>query len=246
MTNLSDPAKGRPAPRSQAVAVPEIIEAFLPFAELWQEVGGGRKELNLQKQIEELNKQKDEIIRRTLKEAELIKQKAHDEGLAAGKAAGRVAGQEEYRGQIKQMEAMLAAVHNEIGTRNERYEQEILLLIKTMVDRLVHHEVSVNPEVIRACLRETLQFVMENAQIRVHLHADDVKRLQEADIENPSLLAGKNRIQLVADPGITAGGCFLETDFGEVDATVENCRLKLYEAVDRIFTEVFADDAPAS
>jgi flagellar assembly protein FliH len=245
MMNMSDSGKSPQALRSPAAARAEITETFLPFAEFWQDVDGDRKELNLQKRVEEFQKQKDEIIRRTLAEAELIKQKAYEEGFAAGTEAGRTAGQEQYHKQIKKLEAVLAAVHNEIGARNERYEQQILLLIKSMVDRLVHHEVSVNPEVMRACLRETLQFVMENAQIKVHLHAVDVKRLQEAAAEDPSLLAGKNRLQLVEDPGISAGGCILQTDFGEIDATVENCREKLYEAIDRIFAGILADDAPA-
>jgi flagellar assembly protein FliH len=243
---MSDGPSSRQGSRHQSVNGIETVDAFLPFAELWQDVDAGRKELNLQKKVEELQKEQDEIIRRTREEAELIRQKAYEEGLAEGQTAGRIAGQEEYRKKIKQMESMLVSVQSEIGARNERYEHEILLLIKTMVDRLVHHEVSVNPEVIRACLRETLQFVLENAQIRVHLHADDVKRLQEASTEATSLLAGKTRIQLVEDPGITAGGCLLRTDFGEVDATVENCRQKLYEAVDRIFTRSLGDDAPAS
>ncbi|MDA8166101.1 MAG: FliH/SctL family protein, partial [Desulfobacteraceae bacterium] len=87
------------------------------------------------------------------------------------------------------------------------------------------------------CLREALQYVAENSRIKVHLHADDFERLREASLEDPSLLEGKNRLQLVEDPAVAAGGCFLETDFGEVDATLDRCREKLYAELDRIFRD---------
>jgi flagellar assembly protein FliH len=111
-----------------------------------------------------------------------------------------------------------------------------------MVDRLVNHEVSVNPRVIQACFREAMEFVVENSVVQVHLHSEDFHRIKEASLENPTMIAGKSRVELVDDPNISQGGCLLKTDFGEIDATLESCREKLYEAFDRAFLAALAED----
>lgn len=115
-----------------------------------------------------------------------------------------------------------------------------------MVDRLVYHEVSVNPLVIQACLKKAMEFVVENSTVQIHLHGDDFGRLKKASLENSRLIEGKNRIQLVEDPNIAVGGCFLKTDFGEIDATLENCKARLYGAVEQAFLAAMAANTTES
>jgi flagellar assembly protein FliH len=87
-----------------------------------------------------------------------------------------------------------------------------------------------------------MEFVVENSDVQVHLHTEDFNRIKEASMENPALLSGKGRVQLVDDPNISQGGCLLKTNFGEIDSTLEKCREKLYEAVDRAFLAALAED----
>jgi flagellar assembly protein FliH len=220
----------------------EASDRFLPLADLWRETGVAGS--SLQEQKAQWKRRQEELFDQARQEAERIRKQAREEGYAQGEQEGRLAGQEKYEQAVRRMEAMLATLDREIGARNERYEEELLLLIKATVDRLVHHEVSVNRKVIQACLREALQYVAENSRVKVHLHADDFKRLREAGLEDPFLLEGKNHLQLVADPAVAAGGCFLETDFGEVDASIDTGRQKLYEAIDSIFRNLTDREEP--
>lgn len=236
----AEPAK--PVARGRGpVKLPPASDRFLPLTKLWEE--GAVSDRNpLQEQAAEFQRRQEELLAQARQEAERIRKQAYDEGHAQGEQEGRRAGQEKYEQTVRQLDAVLAALDREIGARNERHEEEILLLIKTMVDRLVHHETSTNERVIRACLQEALQYVAQKSRIQVHLHADDFERLREASLEDPSLLGGKDHLELVEDPTVAAGGCFLETDFGEVDATLENCRQKLYETVDAIFRNLAAPE----
>jgi flagellar assembly protein FliH len=221
---------------------PEVSERFLPLADLWQAAPGDGS--SPPEQAVDLKSRQEELLEQARQEAEQIRQQAHEEGYARGEQEGRQAGQEKYEQAVGRLNAVLATLARDIGARNERYEEELLLLITTMTDRLVHHEVSVNGKVIRACLREALQYVAENSRIKVHLHADDFQRLREVSLEDSSLLEGKDRLQLVEDPAVAVGGCFLETDFGEVDATLDTCRQKLYQAVDASFRTLIGGGEP--
>lgn len=229
---MSKIIKERQGGGKEAGPPPGEFDRFLPLAELWEE----DKTTNPQEEQEvDLEKRREELLEQARQEAESIRKQAHEQGYAQGEQEGRQAGQEKYDQAAHRLEAVLAVLDRDIGERNERHEEELLLLIKAMVDRLTRHETSVNGKVIQACLREALQFVAENARVKVHLHTDDFERLREASLEEPSLLEGKNHLELVEDPTVAAGGCLLETDFGEVDATLETSRQKLYDAVDSIF-----------
>jgi len=233
---------------------PSSDEGFLSFLSLWeeteQEPDAEEPAVDplqlLREQEEEIKRQGEELIRKAREEATRIEEEAYQAGYAKGEAEGLAAGQQKFDEAVQRFDALLAEVQGNLGKRNSRHEEELLLLITTMVDRLVHHEVSVNPRVIQACLQGALAFVVEKSMVKVHLHPNDFNRIKEASMENPALLEGKNRIELMEDGSISEGGCFLETDFGDVDATLEHGRDKLYEAVEQVFRAALAEneDAP--
>ena len=239
------PGKGL---RGKVAALPKGDD-FLSLTDFWQRTSGaepgqpsGATRLGapaIRDERELARQQAEEVVKQAQAEAGRIEQEAYDKGFAEG----RVAGQQEFEAKIRQFAALLDILQNQRAEVLNRYEQELLCLINTMVDRLVHHEASVNPLVIRACFREAMEFVVENSLVKVHLHGDDLHRIKEISLEDPGFLAGKSRVQLIEDPAISPGGCLLQTSFGEIDATLESCKAKLYAAVDQAFLAALAADA---
>jgi flagellar assembly protein FliH len=76
----------------------------------------------------------------------------------------------------------------------------------------------------------------------VHLHSDDFQHIKEITLEDPSLLQGARRFELIDDPAVNRGGCLLQTDFGEIDATLDTCRERLFALVDQAFQDALAAD----
>ncbi|HIJ90414.1 MAG: FliH/SctL family protein [Desulfobulbaceae bacterium] len=220
-------------------------EEFLSFEDFWQAKPGSveAKELEKPKSPQEIAMEEAaEILRQAGDQAESLRQEAYDQGFAKGEAAGKAAGLAQYEKQQEELGALFTALNGERESVLLQHEESMLALITAMVDRLVYHEVSVNPLVIQACLKKAMEFVVENSTVQIHLHGDDFGRLKKASLENSRLIEGKNRIQLVEDPNIDVGGCFLKTDFGEIDATMENCKTRLYAAVEQAFLAALAAD----
>lgn len=218
---------------------------FLSFEDFWQVKPGSAEAKRLAKRRspqEIAMEEAGEIIRRAGDQAESLKQQAYAEGLAKGESEGKAAGLAQYEKKLQDLDRMLASFDGECAALLQQHEEGMLSLIIAMVDRLVYHEVSVNPLVIQSCLKKSMEFVVENSTVQIHLHRDDFERLKKASLENSRLIEGKNRIQLVEDPNIAAGGCFLKTDFGEIDATQENCKARLYAAVEQAFLAAMAGD----
>lgn len=220
-------------------------EGFRSFTELCQDAGlnpgadpGTGPPLDAR---EAARRDAEEIVSKAKEQAADIEREAYEKGLAKGEQEGLAAGEKKYAEEIAKAKDLLQTLQNQVETVHRQHEQDLLVLIKAMVDRLVNHEVSVNPMVIQACLKKTMEFVVDNSIVKVHLHTDDFNRLKEAGLANPALFEGKSKVQLIEDPTVSLGGCLVSTDFGEIDATLEGCRDKLYEAVDQAFIAALAD-----
>ena len=240
------PPKGTVAGGKKA---PPTQDGFTSLVSFWEQSGdglGGPAEVDpleeLREKEAELIRRSEEIIANARAEATRIEEEAYQKGFAQGEAAGQAEGKKIFDDATRQLGSVFSAIEGQLTEKNSRYEDELLLLVKTMVDRLVQHEVSTNPRVIQACLMRALSFVVEKSVVRVHLHPDDFSRIREASLENPALLEGKRRIELMEDGSVGEGGCFLETDFGDVDASMEHGREKLYEAVDQAFRVALAGE----
>lgn len=221
-------------------------EGFVSFADFWQRVGeptSGQAGPETAAQTpprprdfrELVREEAAEILRQAREEAARLQQEARENGKAKGEKEGRAKAEKEYAARIRQLEQVAGALRDLRREIFDRYQEELLTLVKSVSDRLVRHEVSVNPLVIRACFKEAMTFVVENSLVKAHISPDDFHHLKEAGLADPSLFEGKNRVQLVEDPTISPGGCLLKSSFGEIDATLENGREKLYEAVDCAF-----------
>jgi len=220
-------------------------EEFLSFEDFWQVKPGSAEAKRLEKHKSPREIAMEEaasIIRQAGEQAEKLKDEAYAEGLAKGEAEGKAAGLAQYEKQLEELAALFTTLNGELEAVLQQHQESMLALITTMVDRLVYHEVSVNPLVIQSCLKKAMEFVVENSTVQIHLHGDDFARLKRASLEDSRLIEGKNRIQLVEDPNIAVGGCFLKTDFGEIDATLENSKTRLYAAVEQAFRAAMAAD----
>lgn len=163
-----------------------------------------------------------------------IEKEAYDKGFAAGKDEVLV----QERAELARFMAELQALLNGIETDRQRffaqYESEIVTLVKAMVDRVLFHEVTTNPKVIEVCLKTALAYVVENSNVTVRVHGQDLERLRKAAMERPEMLTGYKKIDLNEDPSVSPGGCYLETSFGEIDATLDSRRDKVCAAIDAI------------
>lgn len=207
-------------------------EGFLSFEDFWQADPAAREVARRRSPKEAAMEEATGIVRQAADQAESIRQEAW----ARGEEEGRAAGLARYEKQLAELAALFAALEGQRAALLLQNEEEMFALITTMVDRLVEHEVSTGPQVVQACLKKAMEFVVENSSVQVHLNPDELTRLKEMERGNPTLLPGNNRVMLVEDAGVAPGGCLLKTDFGEIDATLETRKARLYEAVFQAFT----------
>lgn len=210
---------------------------FRAFDSLWHTGSDDVMSIaGLEEQKEKLRKEAEEIV----KNAEMRSCEIEKDAFEKGFAEGQNQGLRDIAQKVEEVEGLLAAIQDERKNLYGKYEGDVVELLKMMVNKIVNHEVSVNPRVIPACLQMALAYVVENSVVKIHINSEDFNKIRELGLLNQELLKGFKQLDLIEDSSISEGGCFLETEFGEIDATIENTKGKLFEAIDRFFLESLA------
>ncbi len=193
-------------------------------------------------ELQRVKRETAELIVSAKNEVEQIKKDAYEAGFSQGEAEGRTVGQGNFDEKIKQVAGQIIKLAGEQERINHENEASLLALINAMVDKLVHHEVSVNHKVIENCLTKAMTYVVGQSKVVVHLNPEDFLIIKDVVLENPLFLEGAGRVELVEDLTVSLGGCLLKTEFGEIDATLENCREQLDQAVEQAFLAALAEN----
>ncbi len=193
------------------------------------------------KEVEKAKMEAQQLVKEAEDRVAELEKEAYDKGFQKGEEEGRKVGEEALAEKISQAAQVIAAVKNERQRICTLYEKDTLALVLAMVEKLVNHEVSVNHLVIEKCLQKALKFVVDNSQVVAHLHPDDFIKIKDAAVEDPLFLENADKIELMEDLSVSPGGCLLETSFGQIDATLENCKDKLFKAVEQSFLAALAE-----
>ena len=169
-------------------------------------------------------KEKEEKILKQVREKALeIEKEAYEKGFVQGEKDGAELGRK--RGEtvfdsFRQLALELERLHQDLY---RRYEREMVLLVFALAKKVLRMDLPLREEPILKTLRAAFEYVVDPRKVIIHLHPKDHQHL----ITHPEGLpvgpkgGESHTIQFIADPTVTRGGCFLETSFGEIDATLE-------------------------
>jgi flagellar assembly protein FliH len=105
----------------------------------------------------------------------------------------------------------------ELRTRMRREgEEELIELSIAIAKRVLHRELTLDPEAVRGLVKAALERIgsRELNRVRVHpAHSSLIQALLEKACPN-------RPVELVADPGLGPGDVVFETERGDLDASV--------------------------
>ena len=66
-----------------------------------------------------------------------------------------------------------------------------------------------------------MEFLVDKRKVKIILNPDDMESVKRL-LPDMAKIARGGKFQLIEDHSITRGGCFLETGFGKINATIED------------------------
>ncbi len=100
-------------------------------------------------------------------------------------------------------------------------ETVLMKLVFEIAKRIAMREVSISQEPVTQLLSGLVDELQGADNIQVRLHPDDLAFIEELRSKGVKDAEKLERVKLLATASVQKGGCLIETNFGEIDATVE-------------------------
>ncbi len=167
--------------------------------------------------------------------AEDARAKAHASGYKVGHDLGQREAFEAFQAQsmdaIGYFYNLMSEAENaktEIFRANERFLMEVVFRLAKAVTL---KELSVDPDYVLRLSKELIERMGVRENIRIRIHPDDLKT---ADQVKPGLereLGAFKNLNIEASNQVERGGCIVESEWSEIDASLETQFRGLYEAL---------------
>ena len=103
----------------------------------------------------------------------------------------------------------------------DQCEESTVKIALALAGRMISHEIEQRPELAGAMLHRTVAMGLDQEKLKIKANDGDcviIQRILKEHLTDPEALSN---IQVTPDPAISRGGCVLETDFGVIDARIE-------------------------
>lgn len=158
------------------------------------------------------------IIAQAEEQSEVIQQAASDKAAHTSEISFEAAVAErvdEIRGRMVDTIAQLTALSADV---NARAETGVVDLALHIAKKIVGREVAIDREIALNLVKISLGKLHNRSVAKVHLNPEDL-----AFVENHSdNFNFRGTLELVEDRSISAGGCLIHTETGDIDARIES------------------------
>lgn len=147
----------------------------------------------------------------------------HAEGVKQGRMDGEIAVRKESEDIIKNAneKAMktLQTAKEQTAEYFIRAEDDIVAVVMRAIERILPQHFLDVPQVILPVVRETIKYVRDQKEIKVHVEPESYELVLMARPEFQSMLTdGTAVLEIVSDDTLQPGDCVIETPNGGVDA----------------------------
>jgi flagellar assembly protein FliH len=132
---------------------------------------------------------------------------------------------------VTALEGLMAAVGAELDALPDVLSEETTAVALEVAARIVRAELTVNPDRVLDVVRGAVRRATERERLLVHVNPVDLDLVRQAAPELMVRIGGIQRLDVVDDPRIPAGGCVVETPAGDVDARLGVQLQRLAEAL---------------
>ncbi|MCX7984333.1 MAG: flagellar assembly protein FliH [Bacteroidetes bacterium] len=122
---------------------------------------------------------------------------------------------------IRQLSEFLTSLHQQWKYLSKKIEDAVVTLSLTVAQQIIKVEVSTNGMVIVNQAREAIRHLAGVERLRIRIHPEDEALLKQFRAELIAASDAVKEIIIEADEHVARGGCILESESGNIDATLE-------------------------
>jgi flagellar assembly protein FliH len=151
------------------------------------------------------------------RERERLEKEAYQRGFSEGKGVGREQAGAELKSVLDRMTQTLAELSTLRSRIRKEAEGDLVKLSISVARRVLHRELTLDPESIEGLIRIALEKLESRDVCRIRLHPDQEPAIR-ASMER---FSNSQQVELISDPSLQCGDVLFETAHGNIDASVE-------------------------
>ncbi|SHJ81348.1 flagellar assembly protein FliH [Malonomonas rubra DSM 5091] len=160
-----------------------------------------------------------------------------EEAYARGRQDGLNESEQRFNNSVQALTQALEGVSRLRESLAQAGRQDMLRLVMAVAEQVIRSSVAADPAVVLGIIENALQASVRSDNYRVRVNPVD---LEAVTAQKPLFLAsisGLKNISFEADPSISQGGCRLDSELGDVDATIETQLESIREALTQAISE---------
>ena len=146
-----------------------------------------------------------------------LEREAFASGYAAGERAGLEAGNKRAEAMLRRLAQTIDEQRSLRGTLLRQTEGQMVQLALAIAKKVLRRETTFDQDLLVAMARVALDRVGDHGAATIRLNPEDYAHTVQRHGDH---WAG-SRVTVIADPGVSRGGCLVESEFGFVDASVD-------------------------
>lgn len=173
----------------------------------------------------ESDAQKDKINNQVLERLGEVQEKAYQEGYELGLIEGTEKAFQEAKANLLEkmsaLEALLKRIEDLKGQLLIDNEAGLIKLVFEIAKRIALRDIEGNREAILEMIKDVVGETQADERVVVRLSTEDHYFLETLQDKAGKRIESLQRVKFMSEDKIKSGGCLIETEYGSVDATVE-------------------------
>ena len=146
---------------------------------------------------------------------------AYERGYQEGFAKGEADAQARVQAVVDRLTTILQEIEHFVTRESEKLAPQLVLLAIDIAEKVIHKSLQLDRDIVLPVTKDALQKVADTYdEVVLRINPADYEILHE-QIRTLKEEAGLKGITLEPNESITAGGCYIETISGSVDARIE-------------------------
>lgn len=150
-----------------------------------------------------------------------VERAAYEKGFMAGEKDGFELGRQKAEVVFNSVSGILDALSSFKEGLYKECEKEVVELCLAIAGKAVQIDAEKNRDAVMGSVREALKAVVAAGEIVIKINPKDADTLNRYRPELARYGDGVKGVTIEADDAISKGGCVIETNYGEVDATID-------------------------
>lgn len=172
--------------------------------------------------LKDIQAQAEAILKKASAERESIEMEAYQKGIEQGQAQGQMMAVKRIEPLIQTLSLTIEELKKIRQHILEKHQDQIMEILVIMTEKVIHRQIQLSPDIILETLRHACSHLTETEEIRLRVHPSDFEYIRDMERIITTQLTGKGSIHFIEDTTMDRGGIIIDTEFGEIDASIRS------------------------